>query len=61
MPHVHCSECGSPHAQWLADPSRYAVVNYYRCDDCHHVWNVRKDEPGGAPKSVTQPAEKQHA
>jgi hypothetical protein len=61
MPRVHCPECQSPQTQWLPDPSRYAVVDYYRCEECHHVWNVRKDQPDAVPKAVTLPAEKQPA
>jgi predicted nucleic acid-binding Zn ribbon protein len=31
--------------KWLPGPSKDAHVDYYRCDDCGHVWNVPKDNP----------------
>jgi len=25
--------------------SQSSTVDYYRCDDCQHVWTVAKDKP----------------
>lgn len=29
----------------MADISRTAMVNYYRCEHCGCIWNVRKADP----------------
>ena len=42
--HCKCPECKQD-GHWLEDISRDALVNYYRCDGCGCVWNVRKDDP----------------
>jgi hypothetical protein len=34
--------------------SKDAEVNYYRCGDCGHVWNVPKDNPDDPPRHVTR-------
>jgi DNA-directed RNA polymerase subunit M/transcription elongation factor TFIIS len=53
MPHSSCPDCKSPHVQWLADSSRGAVSDFYRCGDCKHVWHVSKYEPESTPILVT--------
>jgi transposase-like protein len=58
MPHSSCPACQSKHVQWLSGPSKFAQVDYYRCRDCGHVWNVRKDNPGDPPRNVTPLPEK---
>jgi transposase-like protein len=54
MPHSRCPACQSTHVQWLPDVSKDAEVNYYRCGDCGHVWNVPKDNPDDPPRHVTR-------
>lgn len=39
-----CPECGLE-GLWLEFISRDALVDYYRCEHCGCVWNVRKDDP----------------
>ena len=53
MPHSRCPDCKSPHVQWLADSSRGAVSDFYRCGDCRHVWHVSKYKPEST--HVTEP------
>jgi transposase-like protein len=48
-----CPACRSKHVQWLPGPSEDAEVDYYRCADCGHVWNVPKDRPDDPPHHVT--------
>ena len=33
----------------LENMSRYAQVNYFRCLECMHVWNLPKTGPGLSP------------
>jgi hypothetical protein len=33
--------------------SKDAQVDYYRCGECGHVWNVPKDNPDDPPHHVT--------
>jgi len=28
------------------------MVLYYRCDECGHVWTIRKDAPDAPPHTV---------
>jgi hypothetical protein len=30
-----------------------ASVNYFRCGDCEHLWNVPKGKPDDPPRDVT--------
>jgi hypothetical protein len=54
MSHSRCPACQSKHVQWLPGVSKDAEVNYYRCGDCGHVWNVPKDNPDDPPRHVTR-------
>jgi hypothetical protein len=47
--------CQVPTIRWLEESSKYAYVNYYRCEACGHVWNVPKDNPDAPPKHVVIP------
>jgi hypothetical protein len=38
----------------LEDVSRIALVTYFRCAGCGHVWNLPKDAPGAPIKHVTE-------
>jgi DNA-directed RNA polymerase subunit M/transcription elongation factor TFIIS len=58
MPHSRCPACQSKHVQWLPEVSKDAEVDYYRCGDCGHVWNVPKDRPDDPPHHVTPLPEK---
>ena len=52
VPHRLCPLCRKP-GRLLPDSSHDAVVEYYRCDDCNHVWSHQKDVPESPPKQVT--------
>jgi hypothetical protein len=54
MPNVDCPHCRSSQVRWLPETSQLAVVNYYRCDECGHVWCVSKEQPDGPPIDVTR-------
>jgi hypothetical protein len=38
----------------LEDSSREAIVYYFRCDACRHVWSHQKHDPEAPPTSVTE-------
>jgi hypothetical protein len=40
---VPCPKCARP-GTYLKAVSQSSSVDYYRCDDCEHVWTVPKDE-----------------
>ena len=40
---VPCPKCTRP-GTYLKAVSQSSSVDYYRCDDCEHVWTVPKDE-----------------
>ncbi|HET9370296.1 MAG TPA: hypothetical protein VFO19_08610 [Vicinamibacterales bacterium] len=48
-PRQSCPSCRSPTTVMLENMSRYAQVNYFRCLECMHVWNLPKAGPGLAP------------
>ena len=50
-----CSECQHP-SRFLTASSAGAFVDYYRCDDCGHVFHVPKDHPEAVPVAVTSSA-----
>jgi hypothetical protein len=39
-----CPKCARP-GTYMKGLSQISSVDYYRCDDCKHVWTVPKDEP----------------
>jgi hypothetical protein len=39
-----CPVCGETTPRLLDAASEDAVVNYYRCPTCHHVWAIDKDD-----------------
>jgi predicted RNA-binding Zn-ribbon protein involved in translation (DUF1610 family) len=41
----NCPSCGQRTARHLAEVSRGALVNYFACPECAHVWNVSKRDP----------------
>ncbi|HEY1302412.1 MAG TPA: hypothetical protein VGF24_02610 [Vicinamibacterales bacterium] len=47
-----CPSCGST-GRYLPEPSKHAMVNYYRCPDCYHVWALYKDNPDMPHRDVT--------
>ena len=47
-----CPLCARP-GRPLTSVSKDSVVDYYRCDECHHVWHHRKDEPNAPAVNVT--------
>ena len=45
-PHpIVCPACASDNGRWLKQTSLYATVNYFRCEDCGHVWWIDKRDP----------------
>lgn len=52
MPEIFCPQCGAT-GRYLRDASRHAQVNYYRCDECWHVWALDRQHPEYPPKHVT--------
>jgi hypothetical protein len=43
MPTQPCPACDRPTARQLGDASKNAVVNYYVCGICGHVWTTDKN------------------
>lgn len=43
MPTTRCPACAKPDPRLLDGMSHHAAVNYYRCDECGHVWTTPKD------------------
>ena len=50
-----CPSCQQFAGYHLEATSKEALVNYYRCHICGHVWNVSKAHPEAPPVSVTVP------
>ena len=48
MPIRPCPECQHQPLRLLEAASKSAWVNYYRCDECGHLWTVPKDQPEAA-------------
>jgi len=53
MPERLCPHCQRP-GRFLEAPSRIAMVEYYRCNDCGHVWTYDKNDPDAPPMDVTR-------
>jgi hypothetical protein len=49
-----CPRCFSGHVHWLEHSSKDAWVDYCRCNDCGHVWNIAKDVARQS-RDVTEP------
>jgi hypothetical protein len=45
MPILPCPQCQNPTARMLDFPSKGAMVWYYRCQNCAHVWTIDKKDP----------------
>jgi uncharacterized Zn finger protein len=52
MPHRICAKCRFV-GRLLEETSKEASVEYYRCDNCGHVWTHEKDNPDAPPEDVT--------
>jgi len=48
-----CSECYAAHGRWLPASSAAAMVDYYRCGYCGHVWTLPKAQPDASRVAVT--------
>ena len=48
-----CPKCQSDNPRFLAGASHEAMVSFYRCDKCGHVWTVSKQDPDGPIRDVT--------
>jgi uncharacterized Zn finger protein len=47
-----CPRCASQ-GRLLVESSKDAVVDYFRCDRCGHVWNRDKKNPNAPTRDVT--------
>jgi hypothetical protein len=45
MPIRPCPACSTPSPRHMEGISATAVVNYYRCPECFHIWTVDKLDP----------------
>lgn len=43
MPAQACPNCAHQAPRWLQPISKFAAVDYFRCDACGHVWSVAKE------------------
>ena len=46
-----CPECEGP-ARWLEATSRFASVDYFRCETCGYVWCLPKGQSDAPPRTV---------
>lgn len=53
MPVRPCPACGRPSPRYVSGVSETALVNYYRCEACGHVFAVSKDNPDGPHRDIT--------
>ena len=51
-----CPACSKAAARLLDESSKYAVVNYCRCEACGHVWTTNRDN-GSVVHHVTSRTE----
>jgi DNA-directed RNA polymerase subunit M/transcription elongation factor TFIIS len=54
MPIRPCPVCEQPTVRWLEESSKWAHVNYYRCEKCGNVWTVSKDDPEAPIRVITK-------
>jgi rubredoxin len=52
MPHRLCPIC-PVQGRLLEHTSKDAMVEYYRCDKCGHVWTHEKGDPNSPATNVT--------
>jgi hypothetical protein len=57
MPVQPCPACGRTTPKLQDDFIKYALVNYYRCEGCGHVWTTDR-VTGAIVKHVTPLPEK---
>lgn len=50
-----CPHCGAV-PRHMEDVSKDAMVDYYICPACRHIWHVSKAQPDGPQVAVTVPA-----
>ena len=53
MPYRICPKCQAQ-GRLLEAASQDAVVEYYRCNTCGHVWTRDKDHPDAPLADITQ-------
>lgn len=51
-----CLHCQRPALRLLKHASAGAHVQYYRCEECWHVFHVPNAEPDGPRTDVTRPS-----
>jgi hypothetical protein len=54
MPEKLCPVCRNQ-GFLLEETSRDALVNYYSCSVCRHIWTLNKSDPNAPPRNVTIP------
>ena len=54
MPIQPCPECQTRAVRWLEASSQEAHVNYYRCEQCGHVWTLSKLQTDAKPNAITR-------
>jgi len=57
MPHRICPNC-QIQGRLLEGPSQDSMVEYWRCDQCGHVWSHDKSNPNAPRNDVTVPKDK---
>jgi hypothetical protein len=51
--HALCTECHAGHGRWLPASSAAAMMDYFRCGYCGHVWTVPKAQSDASRLAVT--------
>ena len=59
MAHRLCPNC-QIQGRLLEGPSQDAFVEYYRCDECGHVWTHQKDHPQSPASAITIKLRQKH-
>ena len=49
-----CPSCRGLRNRWLKQCSQDAIIDYFRCDDCAHVWWIDKPFSGGRGPDVAE-------
>jgi rubredoxin len=60
LPHRNCPIC-TVQGRLFEHVSQEALVDYYRCDKCGHIWTHHKGNVSAPPRDVTVRTETQRA
>ena len=55
-----CPACGASDGRFLPGVSADALVDYFRCNQCAHIWSLPKARGGMRMISVTPKADRCH-